>query len=139
MNIAFRAASSTVEQLTLNQEVRGSRPWRPIRKIKGIRFMPSAFFLFPQTSSNELFCTQNAYSSGPVRYLIFALACIAVTLLLFGLAGCMTIGSQLNDPAFQTQNQPVRTLRVLVAADPSYDQQDIDTLMRQVSDSPNLR
>ena len=27
--VFIRAASSTVEQLTLNQEVRGSRPWRP--------------------------------------------------------------------------------------------------------------
>lgn len=44
--ISFRAASSTVEQLTLNQEVRGSRPWRPIRKIKGLErfcFNPFSF------------------------------------------------------------------------------------------------
>ena len=33
----LRAASSTVEQLTLNQEVRGSRPWRPTKKIKGLQ------------------------------------------------------------------------------------------------------
>ncbi len=32
----MRAASSTVEQLTLNQEVRGSKPRRPINKIKGV-------------------------------------------------------------------------------------------------------
>ncbi len=75
--ISFRAASSTVEQLTLNQEVRGSRPWRPIRKIKGLERFCFNPFSFGKAAESILLFTFLRPTPQPLFQLISVLPPLA--------------------------------------------------------------
>lgn len=64
-----------------------------------------------------------------------ALLFTLLILVSLSVVGCATVGTQINDPKFKSENQPVRDVKVIVANDGTFEKQQIEALLAKVSGS----
>ncbi|MDH5203079.1 MAG: hypothetical protein OEZ31_09900 [Nitrospirota bacterium] len=80
----------------------------------------------------------NTYNRNCLRLSLFCFAAATGLLFIIFMYGCGSVGtikSQINDLTFQQENLPVRTIRVAIANDNSREEQEINALLQEASNS----